>query len=189
MKRALLVCCICVLAPLSTATAQDGGADPRGSWGIMAGGVSVTGGFSGALTGGPVGGIEAQFPLDVRRLSLRADVMYSWINQYHYGCGGDDSGFCAYSDTWSRLISTSFSLVVRMNDPVTRWSPYAFGGIVGHLTGSPDEPLRSIRANRLGMQGGVGFEYRPYKHTWFAEVRYLGMPPGGVVPFVVGVRF
>ena len=191
MKRALLVCCIGVLAPLSTVAAQDATQDLRASWGIMAGGVSVTGGFNGLLTAGPVGGIEGQVPLDVRRLSLRADIMYSWIDSYHSGCGGSggDSGFCGYVDTWSRLISTSFSLVARLNDPVVRWSPYLFGGIVGHITGSPDEPLRNIRTNRLGMQGGVGFEYRPAKHTWFAEVRYLGMPPGGVVPFVVGVRF
>ena len=156
----------------------------------MAGGVGVTDGFRGVLTGGPVGGIEAQVPLDVRRLSIRADVMYSWIDGYHSGCGGgSDPGFCGYVDTWSRLISTSLSLVARLNDPVTRWSPYVFGGIVGHITGSPDEPLRAIRTNHLGMQGGVGFEYRPGKRTYFAELRYLGMPPGGVVPIVIGMRF
>jgi hypothetical protein len=190
MKRALLVCCIGVLAPLSTLTAQDGSSDLRASWGIMAGAVSVTGGFSGALTGGPVGGIEGQVPLEARHLSLRADIMYSWIDTYHSGCGNSiEGGFCGYVDTWSRLISGSFSLVARLNDPAKRWSPYVFGGVAAYLTGNSDEPLTYLRPNHFGFQGGVGFDVRPNKHTYFVEAHYLGVAPGGFIPVVIGMRF
>ena len=117
--------------------------------------------------------------------------MYHWIDTYHYGCrsGGIDPGFCGYVDTWSRVVSTTFSLVARMNDPATRWSPYVIAGVAAYLTGNTDEPLVALRPNHLGFQGGVGFEVRPSKHTYFVELRYLGIPPGGVLPLTIGMQF
>jgi hypothetical protein len=187
MKRALWVCCIGVLGASSVVSAQDAGADRLPSWGIMAGGVSVTGAYSGALSSGITGGVQALFPLESRHLSLRGDILYSWIDTYN-ACGSSGD-FCGYVDTWSRLLSGSFSLVARLNDPVRRWSPYVFGGVAAYLTGNSDEPLTYLRPNHFGVQGGAGFEVRPDKHTYFVEVRYLGVPPGGFIPVVLGMRF
>jgi hypothetical protein len=180
------ICCQSVVA-LAQGTVDD----RSNTWGVMAGGVGVTDGFRGHLSSGVVGGIEKLFPLPTRRLALRADIMYAWIDVWHSnGCGGGiDPGFCAYVDTWSRLVAGSFSIVGRLNDPATRWSPYAFGGVAAYLTGNSDEPLTYLRPNHFGFQGGVGFEVRPREHTFFVEMRYLGVPPGGIVPVTVGMRF
>ena len=79
--------------------------------------------------------------------------------------------------------------MARLNDPDTRWSPYLLGGVAEYLTGNSDEPLAQFRPNHFGFQGGIGFEIRPSKHTYFVEMRYMGVPPGGVVPVLVGMRF
>jgi hypothetical protein len=162
----------------------------------MAGGEGVTGAYRGRLEEGVVGGLMAQFPLASRHLSLRADLMYHWIGNGSgdrvTGTGGAGCGgyfICTISGSWSRIVSGSFSMVARLNDPKTRWSPYAEGGVAAYLTGNSDEPLAQFRPNHLGFQGGVGFEFRPEKHTYFVEMRYLGIPPGGVVPVVIGMRF
>jgi hypothetical protein len=191
--RLISVCGVAVVLSVASieARAQESDTSQQATWGIMAGGVGVTGGFRGALSSGVVGGIEKLFPLPTRRLALRADIMYAWIDVWHSnGCGGgNDPGFCAYVDTWSRLVAGSFSIVGRLNDPATRWSPYAFGGVAAYLTGNSDEPLTYLRPNHFGFQGGVGFEVRPREHTFFIEMRYLGVPPGGIVPVTVGMRF
>jgi hypothetical protein len=184
MKRALLVCSIGVLVPLSAALSQDTAPQRSASWAIMAGGVAVNGGLSGALTGGPVGGIEGEFPLEIPHVSMRGDILYSWMAEYFYHCD-----FCGSSQTWSRLISTSLSLVYRPYDQVKRLSPYVFAGVAGHLTGAGDEPLASMGVSKIGIEGGVGLEYRPHSRTYFAEVRYFRLAPGGILPFVLGMRF
>jgi hypothetical protein len=189
-----VVCVLAVMISLMSieACAQEADAARLDTWGIMAGGVGVTGDFRGSLSSGVVGGIEKLFPLPTRRLALRADIVYNYIAPYHQGCpkGGIDPGFgCVGVDTWSRLVAGSLSLTARLNGPATRWSPYAFGGVAAYLTGNSDEPLTHLRPNHLGFQGGVGFEVRPREKTFFVEMRYLGVPPGGVVPVVIGMRF
>ena len=52
-----------------------------------------------------------------------------------------------------------------------------------------DEPLAQVRSNHLGFQGGVGFEVRPANHTYVIEMRYPGIPPGGIVPITIGMQF
>ena len=180
-------------AALSAQEPATAGQPP--TWGIIAGGDGVTGGYRGFLSQGIVGGLVAQFPLEARHISLRTDVLYHWIGTsgmdrvtsgQSQGCAGI---LCAIGGSWSRIISASFSVVARLNGPDTRWSPYVMGGVAGYLTGAPDEPLQQERPNHLGFQGGVGFEVRPAHRTYFVEMRYLGMPPGGVVPVTIGMRF
>lgn len=202
--RALIV--VALLTAISSqsvvARAQDADAARQAAWGIMAGGEGVTGAYRGTLVDGVAGGVMAQFPLPSRHLSLRADLEYHWVGTsggdrvdvVHPGGVGSDGRcaggiLCAIGGSYSRIVATSFSLVARMNDPATRWSPYLIGGVAGYLTGNSDEPLFQFRPNHLGFQGGVGFEVRPNKHTYFAEMRYLGVPPGGVVPITIGMRF
>jgi hypothetical protein len=99
----------------------------------------------------------------------------------------DERGCSSQGISYAYLVSGSFSVVARLNDPATRWSPYVFGGAAVYVT----DPVRTdyLRPNHFGVQGGAGFEFRPATHTYFIELRYFGIPPGGVVPFVVGVRF
>ena len=178
--------------------AQDSSSAQWVSWGIMAGGEGVTGAYRGTLAQGLAGGVIAQFPLPSRHLALRADLVYHWVGTMggdvvtpmggsSGGCTGGIS--CSISGSYSRIVATSLSLVARLNDPATRWSPYLIGGVAGYLTGNSDEPLMQFRPNHLGFQGGLGFEVRPSRHTYFIEMRYMGIPPGGVVPVTIGVRF
>lgn len=186
----------------SAAHAQDGPEKTRVTWGLMAAGDAITGAYRGTIVSGVAGGVLAQFPLPSRRLSVRADLVYHWVgtnggdkvNIVRVGGSGGDGrctgGFlCAIEGSWSRVIATSVSLVARLNDPVTRWSPYVLGGFAAYLTGNSDEPLHQFHPNHLGFQGGVGFEVRPNRHAYFLEMRYLGVPPGGVVPVTIGMRF
>lgn len=185
---------------ISMASAQDAPDAMRATWGILAAGDGITGAYRGTLVAGLAGGVLAQFPLPARRLSLRADMVYHWVGtnggdqlDILGGTGGNGrctGGFiCAIEGSWSRVVATSVSVVARLNDPSTRWSPYVLGGVAAYLTGNSDEPLHQFRPNHLGFQGGVGFEVRPGRHTYFVEIRYVGVPPGGVVPITVGLRF
>jgi hypothetical protein len=87
------------------------------------------------------------------------------------------------------LVTGSIDLVARLNDPATRWSPYAVFGAAVNLTGNSDEALVRYRPNHGGFQGGVGLEVRPWITTVFVEIRCMGVPPGGVVPMTIGMRF
>jgi hypothetical protein len=186
MNRALSVLLVCVLVLPRVARAQDALAAVPVSWGVMAGGENVTGAYKGGFKPGIVLGGEVQFPLPTRRLALRADVMYHWIGEYDYVC--IESG-CTDQGSHSHLVTGSFDMIARLNDPVTRWSPYAILGAEVNLTGNSDEAIVSYRPNHYGFQGGVGFEVRPWITTVFVEIRYMGVPPGGVVPVTIGMRF
>jgi hypothetical protein len=168
----------------------------------MVGGEGVTGAYRGTFVDGVSGGLLAQFPLSSRHLSLRTDLVYHWVGTMGgdvvdavgpVGNGGNGrctGGFsCAVEGSWSRVVEASASLVARLNDPATRWSPYLIGGVAGYLTGNADELLTRFRPNHLGFQGGAGFEIRQRTHTWFVEARYVGVPPGGLVPVTIGLRF
>jgi hypothetical protein len=76
-----------------------------------------------------------------------------------------------------------------LNDATTRWSPYIIAGVATYYFGGGDGPLTWMRPNHFGFQGGAGFEVRPATHTYFVEMRYLGIPPGGIVPITIGMRF
>jgi hypothetical protein len=202
MNRALLALLVC---SFSAVGAQGTPSERSATWGVVVGGDAVTGAYRGGLDEGVVGGLVAQFPLAASHFSLRADLMYHWIsdgksdevdpvNLGGPGSSGSSRGCragidCAFFGSWSRVVSASFGLLFRVNDPAVRWSPYVVGGAAGYLTGASDEPLVGFRPNHLGFQGGLGFEVTPHEHTYFVEVRYLGMPPGGIVPIVIGVRF
>jgi hypothetical protein len=201
MKHFLIACVVVSSTSLSSMRvgAQDAIATTPLTWGIMVGGEGATGGYRGTLVNGLAGGVLVQFPLPSRHLSVRADLVYHWIGtsggdkvtavggSNNPSCGGGFS--CSLSGSYSRIVATSVSLVARLNDPATIWSPYVFGGVAGYLTGNSDEPLYQFHPNHLGFQGGVGFEVRPRAKTIFVEIRYLGVPPGGVVPVVIGMRF
>ena len=76
-----------------------------------------------------------------------------------------------------------------MNDPAKRWSPYLLGGAAGYSFNFADGNIKALRPAHFGMQGGLGFEVRPTKETYFVEIRSMGIPPGGLMPLVVGMRF
>ncbi|HEV8409212.1 MAG TPA: outer membrane beta-barrel protein [Gemmatimonadaceae bacterium] len=183
MKRALLVCYVGVLGPLSASSAQDASSELHTSLGIMVGRDNMTGAYSDGFKGGVAVGGVAQFPTSSRRLSVRADVMLHIIGEKDEVC--DERG-CADQGLSATLGSATLSLVARLNDPLVRWSPYVLVGPAAYLR---DAAFESVRANHFGVQGGVGFEVRSTQHTFFVEARYLGMPPGGVVPVILGLRF
>jgi hypothetical protein len=172
-----------VIGVVDTAEAHESASAQSASWGIMAGGEGVTGAYRGTFASSAALGLLAQFPLRSRRLAFRADGMLHWLNDAH-SC---PPGYCV-SISPSSVVSASVSMVARMNDPAIRWSPYAFGGVAGYIIGQQGE-ITGFRPNHVGFQGGIGFEGRPDKHTYFIEMRYMGIPPGGVVPVVIGMRF
>ena len=189
MNRSLSVLLIGVLVLPCVAKAQDAAAAQPITWGIMAGGDNVTGGILHATPGlirpGIALGALVQLPLPSRRLAVRADVMFHWVmDDVCYGRRD-----CGVSSTFSYLWSGSVSMVARMNDPATRWSPYLLGGAAVYSYDFADGNIKALRPGHVGLQGGIGFEARPRKGTIFVEVRYMDIPPGGVLPFVIGVRF
>ena len=198
--RASRVLLFAAASAISVAHAQSSPDAAHATWGIMAAGDGITGAYRGTLVNGIAGGALAQFPLPARHLSLRADLVYHWVGTNGGdqllilgGAGGNGrctGGFmCAIEGSWSRIVATSVSMVARLNDPSTHWSPYVLGGVAAYLTGNSDEPLYQFHPNHFGFQGGVGFEVRPNRHTYFVEMRYVGVPPGGVVPITIGMRF
>jgi hypothetical protein len=185
-----------LLSALSTAAAisltttavhaQEVGIQQSVSFGVFAGGENVTGSYKSSFKPGIVAGTEAQFPLQNRRLALRADVAYHWIGETGTACF--ETG-CVDQGRHSHMWSGSVDLIARLNDPATRWSPYVIAGGAFYLMGNADERLLSFQPSRVGLQGGVGFEVRPRNKTLFVELRYMSVPPGGVVPVTIGMRF
>jgi hypothetical protein len=138
----------------------------------------LTGAFgSGRQNDDAVLGLLAHFPLESRRLAIRADATA------HYDHGGCAPAVCGPGF----MVSGGAALFVRLNDPATRWSPYAVAGAELFYE-TPTSDI-GVRGSHLGFQSGVGFEFRPHVHTYFVETRYLGMSPGGLVQFAVGLRF
>jgi hypothetical protein len=173
-----------------TLSAQDVSSSRPTEWGVMIGGVGVTGAFRGHISTGVGGGLEVQIPFPPPRVALRADVMYHTIADYRdtRGCTYVDP--CADAAVGTEVLSGSVSVVARLNSPTTRWSPYIFGGVAIYHVGTANSPIEiNSRPNPLGFQGGVGFEVRSGKHTYFAEMRYMGMSPGGLTPLTIGMRF
>jgi hypothetical protein len=102
-------------------------------------------------------------------------------------CGGNRD--CGSSPNMSYIISGSVAMIARLNGPATRWSPYILGGVGAYSYDFEDGNIKALRPNHFGLQGGVGFEVRPRTATIFIEARYMAIPPGGVVPVTIGMRF
>lgn len=187
-NRCLVIAGVLVALCGTRVRAQDAPVQPV-TFGVMAGGENVTGAILHATRGlirpGIALGALAQFPLAPRRLALRADVLFHWVrDDVCYGFRD-----CGVTSEFSYVWSGSLSMVARLNDPATRWSPYVLAGAAAYSYDFADGNIKALRPNHLGLQGGIGFEARPWKTTVFAEVRYMGIPPGGVLPFTIGMRF
>jgi opacity protein-like surface antigen len=189
--RVLAVCAVSVAIWLfgNPAHAQDAPASRPVEFGVMAGGVGVTGQFRGRISSGPAAGAEAQFSLSPHWLALRADVMYQGINNYQITCHPDPN-FCSLDGNATRVVSGGVGVVARLNAPDARWSPYVVAGIATYYVDKSDSFLMAtVRTNPFGWQGGLGIEVRSSRHVFFAEMRYMTIAPGGVVPIMVGMRF
>lgn len=173
-----------------SAFAQTASSDNGNTFGVMVGSEEVTGAIRSASLGGFSPGVAVgalgQFPI-APRLAIRADVMFHWIRDDV--CGANRFRFCGSSPNMSYVVSGSLAIVARLNSRATRWSPYILGGVGAYSHDFEDGNVKALRPNHLGLQGGVGFEVRPRTSTIFIEARYMGIPPGGVVPLTIGMRF
>jgi hypothetical protein len=193
---------MCMLAAPVGAGAQSAPSNLRATFGFIAGGEGVTGAFRGGLAYGTTVGLMAQFPLS-RHFSLRGDFLDHSVgtSRTQVGCLLDGGGplrdpcgatctgwlNCAPLSPWEMATSATVSAVFRLNDPAVRWSPYMLGGIAAYEL--ERVTFAGYRPNHIGFAGGVGFEFRPNRNTYFVEMRYLGIPPGGLTPVSVGIRF
>jgi hypothetical protein len=161
------------------------------SLGVMLGAPKMTGSYDGAFKTGVALGVDAFFPLPARRLAIRADVMYHIIGEHTVICLNQPGGQCSDQGTSSQLISTSADLLLHLNDPTSHWSPYVLVGAAYYVTGAPaDEKLKTFDPRQAGYQFGIGTDVHSFTGaTLFVELRYMSMPPGGVVPLTVGLRF
>jgi hypothetical protein len=90
----------------------------------------------------------------------------------------------------TQIYIGAVSVVARLNDIATPWSAYFIGGPAIYSIGGSNSPLlRPEAPSHFGFTGGIGFEMRRSRHVYFVEARYMSMPPGGMVPLVVGMRF
>jgi opacity protein-like surface antigen len=188
-ERFLALCAVSTAIWLlgNPARAQDARASRPVEFGVMAGGVGVTGQFRGRISSGPAAGAEAQFHLSPRWLALRADLMYMSIANFQTPCA---PGFCSMISNETRVMSGGLGVVARLGAPDARWSPYVIGGIATyHVDKSDSFLMATVRTNPFGWQGGLGIEVRSPKRAFFAEMRYMTIAPGGVVPIMVGMRF
>lgn len=189
MKCLWVVCAASTaIWPVSNAAhAQDTTATRPIQFGLMAGGVGVTGQFRGRISSGPAGGVTLHIPLSPLWLALRADLLYQSIANYQTPCA---PRFCGGSSNETRIVSGGFSVVMRLNTPDARWSPYVVAGIAKYSVDAHDSwRMATVQTNPFGWQGGVGIEVRSPRHAYFAEMRYMTIAPGGVVPIVIGMRF
>jgi len=191
MKVLLYRCIVLAISSVASvsARAQDVAGDQSVAFGFMAGIENVTGTIRDATPGiirpGAAVGALAQFPLTSRRFAVRADVMLHWIHDDV--CNGNSG--CGVSQNFSYVWSGSVDFVARLNDRATRWSPYVLAGAGAYSYDFADGNIKALHPSHVGLQGGIGFEARPARATIFAEIRYLNISPGGVLPVVLGVRF
>ena len=153
------------------------------TFGFALGYADGTGQFAESYKSGAID-LQVQVPLAPRRLSLRGDLLWSGSPPGCFSSGPPDRfiGCPAPAD----MITASADIVARLNDPSTRWSPYALAGAGLYMSrGKGDRP-----PTPAGLEGGVGFEVRTGKRTTlFAECRYFGFGAGGVAPMTIGMRF
>jgi hypothetical protein len=171
----------------AVALAQGTVDDRPNTWGVVAGLENFTGAFAGGLYPGLVLGALAHLPLAVPRLALRTDINLHVFDSYHEICNLSFPGTCAHQFDPGFVVSGALGLIARLNDPSVRWSPYLLGGVAAYL--NDGQHFSYLGTGHFGLEGGLGFDYRSSKRTYFVEMRYLWMPPGGVVPVTVGMRF
>jgi hypothetical protein len=192
MKTIFCACAVAaaIVGASARARAQDISADQSVSWGFAAGADEVTGAFrtGHAFQPGVAGlaiGALVQLPLAAPRLALRADVMY-----HQLGLGDcRPTQLCGSQKLSTQLVSGSVSLVARLNDVRSRVSPYVLAGAAVYGTSYADDNITAMHPGHIGFAGGIGIESRTKKSTFFAELRYMAIPPGGVVPLTLGMRF
>jgi hypothetical protein len=176
------------LATLTSTSIRPAHAQDAVSFGLMVGGEEVGGAFRDGHSfqhgvAGVVVGALALFPLSSPRLSLRADVMYHQLDL------GACPNLCGSEQTFSRIVSGSFSVVARLNDRRAPISPYVLAGIAGYATSFADGNIVAMHPGHIAFAGGIGLEARVRKATFFAELRYMAMPPGAIEPLTIGMRF
>ncbi|MFI5233786.1 MAG: hypothetical protein ACHQSE_14905 [Gemmatimonadales bacterium] len=189
--RFLVACAISTAIGLfgNLAHAQDVTATRPVEFGLMAGGVGVTGQFRGKMSSGPAVGATLQFPLSRRWLALRADLMYMAIRNHLPTCPGLPAD-CVISSAPTEIASGGLSVVTRLNGLDSHWSPYVVAGVAAYHVGHFISPaVATIHTNPFGWQGGLGVEVRSSRHVFFAEMRYMTIAPGGVAPVMIGMRF
>jgi hypothetical protein len=171
--------------------AQDTSNERPVSFGVMIGANKLAGSYDGAFKTGVVLGVDALFPLPARRLAIRADVLYHNIGEHSVVCLTSPGGPCSDQDTSPHLITTSADLLLHLNDRASRWAPYVLVGAAYYLAGaSSSEKLKTFDPHQAGYQVGIGTDVHSFMHgTLFLEIRYMSMPPGGIVPLTVGLRF
>jgi hypothetical protein len=104
--------------------------------------------------------------------------MYETIADYDRTGQCAQYGECADPGDWTEILSGGIALVARLTGPAKRWSPYVIGGVAAYHVGTANSPIVIAGAPRpFGVQGGVGVEVRPARHTYFIEMRYMGIPP------------
>lgn len=123
-----------------------------------------------------------QAPLPPRRLAIRGDFMYHGYAEG--GCLASLPARCTVSP-FPELLSIGASLVARMNDPRTRWSPYVLAGIELYAgTQGREAPTPA------GLQAGVGFEIQLMRRaTVAAEWRAMTVATTRIMPVTFGMRF
>jgi len=68
-------------------------------------------------------------------------------------------------------------------------SPYVLAGAAAYVSDYADGNIVALRPQHIGIEGGIGIEGRFGRSTLFAELRYMTVSPGGVVPLTMGMRF
>jgi hypothetical protein len=171
------------------AHAQDAPAGRSVEFGVMAGGVGVTGQFRGKMSSGLAVGATLQLPLSPRWLALRADLMYLAISNQQPACSNLLDN-CVGDVGLTEIASGGLGVVARLNAPESHWVPYVVAGLATYHMGHFISPgVATIHTNPFGWQGGLGIEVRSSRHVFFAEMRYMTIAPGGVAPVVIGMRF
>lgn len=170
MKGVLLAYGLGALVAFAAAGAQEPPSQHSASWGIMAGPDFTAGRYGDTQSPGATVGILAHFPIDSSHFAIRLDAMFHYLP---VNCGS----FAVCSPGTPGSVSAS--VVARLNESATRWSPYAIAGVAGYLN----------QYWSFGLTGGAGLEVRGGTHALFLEARYMRMGAGGLVPITLGVRF
>lgn len=161
------------------------------SWGWTLGGENVTGAPARSVSYSPgvVLGAQLQYPLPSPHFALRVDGMLHTFAQSVPRCGvtylcGDIVG----GNPVIEVVTAGFGLVARLNGRQVRWSPYLVGGVGANIS-SGGEDRGDFTSRSVGLQGGVGFEFRLRKATTFVEARYIGLAPRGLAVWNLGFRY
>jgi hypothetical protein len=62
-------------------------------------------------------------------------------------------------------------------------------GVSAYATSFADDNITEMHPGHIARTGGIGLESHVRKATFFAELRYMAMPPGALEPLTIGIRF